>query len=135
MSKKSGWLHGEVDAFDSHEQGWHPSMNLLEKTCRATRCAHTQNTVTVESKLPWCETVEQGLLLFYVSFNMVQCTTDHTGHVLHARTDSVPLCLSRLQQSAHRVDALALAQTSRLFSICRHENCMVIILHVRADIA
>ena len=22
MSKKSGRLHGEVDAFDSHEQGW-----------------------------------------------------------------------------------------------------------------
>ena len=30
MSKKSGWLHGEVDAFDSHEQGWHPLRNKLE---------------------------------------------------------------------------------------------------------
>ena len=32
--------------------------------------ALTQNIMTVESKLPWCETLEQGLL-YFVSFNAV----------------------------------------------------------------
>jgi len=78
----------------------------------------TQNIMTVESKLPWCETLEQGLLLFctteeiayaaksthfairdavgtfFVSFNrVVQCTIDCAGHVLHARTMTV-MCRS-----------------------------------------
>ena len=33
MYKKLGWLHGEVDTFDSHEQGWYPPRNLLEWIC------------------------------------------------------------------------------------------------------
>ena len=43
----------------------------------------TQSITTIESRLPWCETLEQGLLLC----RSTECTIDHTGHVLHARTD------------------------------------------------
>ena len=97
-------------------------MNML---CSDKMGTYTQNIMTIESKLPWYETVQQGLLLFFVSFNrVVQCTSDHTGHVFHARTDSVPLCLSRLQQSAHRVDALALAQGSRKNLPCHPHSAL-----------
>ena len=40
------------------------SRNLLEWTCCAPTGTRTQNIMTIESMLPWCETLEQGLLLF-----------------------------------------------------------------------
>ena len=44
--------------------GWHPPRNLLEWTCCAStrRGTLTQNIMTVESKISWCELSEQGLL-------------------------------------------------------------------------
>ena len=47
--------------------------SLLEWTCCApTRGARTHNIMSTESKLPWCETREQGLLMFALLANGVQ---------------------------------------------------------------
>ena len=36
----------------------------MDMLCSDKTGTRTQNIMTIESKLPWCETLEQGLLLF-----------------------------------------------------------------------
>ena len=112
MSKKSGW--NIVSRLASNEE--HAGTNMLWSDKTGTR---TQSTMTIESRLPWCETLEQGLLLFRSTklcsarqIILVTCCT----HRVH----SVPLCLSRLQQSAHCIipcKFVAWLKSQGLFSI------------------
>ena len=37
----------------------------MDMLCSDKTCTLTQNIMTIESKLPWCETLEQGLLLLF----------------------------------------------------------------------
>ena len=141
MKSRSSRVHVRMSKAGTLCLGWHPPRNLLEWTCCAPKKTGTptQSITTIESRLPWCDTLEKGLLLC----RSTECTIDHTGHVLHARTDRnvyvnhhSPLfcvCLTRPCTFVCMAQAILSEDKSPdLQPCCRMEKCVYRIGHQAA---